>query len=198
MIKQHVSRGCAYWIDNGVPTMQSRIKRRESTLWQRRFWEHLIRDEQDLSRHVDYVHYNPVIVVDTDAFVSALGGGGAANEVVANCLRGRFLPLMGVALFAEYESLLLRPRLFTRSRLSGAEQEDLFDIFLAACRWTRVYYAWRPNLRDEDDNHVVELAVAGAASAIVTRNVRDFRIGAELKFPQLKILTPAQLLRGEP
>ena len=39
---------------------QSRIKRRESTLWQRRFWEHLIRDEQDLSRHVDYVHYNPV------------------------------------------------------------------------------------------------------------------------------------------
>ena len=60
LIKQHVSRGCAYWIDNGLPTTQSRIKRRESTLWQRRFWEHLIRDEQDLSRHVDYVHYNPV------------------------------------------------------------------------------------------------------------------------------------------
>ena len=60
LIKQHVSRGCACWIDNGMPMTQSRIKRRESTLWQRRFWEHLIRDEQDLSRHVDYVHYNPV------------------------------------------------------------------------------------------------------------------------------------------
>ena len=137
-----------------------------------------------------------VIVVDTDVFVSALRGGGASNEVLAECLRGTFLPLMGTVLFTEYESVLRRPQLFTRSRLSGAEREELFDIFLAACRWTRVYYAWRPNLRDEDDNHVVELAVAGAASAIVTRNVRDFRIGAELKFPQLEILTPVQLLKG--
>jgi putative PIN family toxin of toxin-antitoxin system len=138
-----------------------------------------------------------VIVVDTDVFVSALRGRGAANDVVAECLR-TLSPLMGAALFAEYESVFQRQRLFARSRLSGAEREELLDIFLAACRWTRVYYAWRPNLRDESDNPVVELAVAGAASAIVTRNVRDFRIGAELKFPGLEILTPAQLLRGEP
>lgn len=68
----------------------------------------------------------------------------------------------------------------------------------AARKISNSYYAWRPNLRDESDNHVVELAVAGAASAIVTRNVRDFQIGAELKFPGLDILTPVQLLRGEP
>jgi len=105
---------------------------------------------------------------------------------------------MGAALFTEYESVLHRPRVFARSRLSGAEREELFDIFLAVCRWTRVYFAWRPNLRDEGDNHVVELAVAGSAAAIVTRNVRDFEIGAELKFPGLEILTPAQLLRGKP
>jgi putative PIN family toxin of toxin-antitoxin system len=139
-----------------------------------------------------------VIVADTDVFVSALRGGGAANDVLAACLRGAYSPLMGAALLAEYESVLRRPQLFARSRLSGAEREELFDIFLAACRWTRVYYAWRPNLRDESDNHVIELAVAGAATAIVTRNVRDFRIGAELKFPGLDILTPAQLLRGKP
>ena len=138
-----------------------------------------------------------VIVVDTDVFVSALRGSGAANEVLAGCLRGTFSPLMGAALFAEYEYVLRRSSLFTRSRLSGAEREELFDIFLAAVRWTRVYYAWRPNLRDEADNHIVELAVAGATTAIVTRNVRDFRIGAELKFPGLEILTPMQLLKGE-
>ena len=40
------------------------------------------------------------IVVDTDVFVSALLGGGAANGVVAECLRGRFTPLMGPALIA--------------------------------------------------------------------------------------------------
>ncbi|HZM44416.1 MAG TPA: putative toxin-antitoxin system toxin component, PIN family [Burkholderiales bacterium] len=136
------------------------------------------------------------IVVDTDVFVAALLGRGAANDVIVGCLTGRFLPLMGVALFLEYESVLHRPRLFARSRLSRAERDELLDIFLAASQWVRVYYAWRPNLRDEDDNHVVELAVAGAASAIVTRNVRDFRIAAGLRFPQLEILTPAQLLKG--
>ena len=35
-------------------------KRREKTIWQRRFWEHLIRDEDDLHRCLDYIHYNPV------------------------------------------------------------------------------------------------------------------------------------------
>jgi putative transposase len=38
----------------------SRTAHRESGVWQRRFWEHVIRDEQDLERHVDYIHYNPV------------------------------------------------------------------------------------------------------------------------------------------
>jgi putative transposase len=32
----------------------------EHALWQRRFWEHTLRDEQDRDRHVDYIHYNPV------------------------------------------------------------------------------------------------------------------------------------------
>jgi putative transposase len=39
---------------------QSREKRQESTVWQRRYWEHTIRDEKDLSIHVEYIHYNPV------------------------------------------------------------------------------------------------------------------------------------------
>ncbi len=37
-----------------------RRKRGERGIWQRRFWEHLIRDEQDFQRHFDYIHYNPV------------------------------------------------------------------------------------------------------------------------------------------
>ena len=38
----------------------SRARKGEVCIWQRRFWEHQIRDENDLQRHVDYVHYNPV------------------------------------------------------------------------------------------------------------------------------------------
>ncbi|BCD84985.1 transposase [Pseudomonas solani] len=39
---------------------RSRRDKRERGIWQRRFWEHQIRDEQDLARHVDYIHINPV------------------------------------------------------------------------------------------------------------------------------------------
>lgn len=38
----------------------SRQKHREKNVWQRRFWEHTIRDETDLAHHLDYIHYNPV------------------------------------------------------------------------------------------------------------------------------------------
>ena len=38
----------------------SRKKRKEAAIWQRRFWEHTIRDEVDYNRHLDYIHYNPV------------------------------------------------------------------------------------------------------------------------------------------
>lgn len=38
----------------------SKSRRREKGVWQRRFWEHRIRDEEDLARHVDYIHFNPV------------------------------------------------------------------------------------------------------------------------------------------
>jgi putative transposase len=42
----------------GVPLQKN--ARGEYDLWQRRFWEHTVRDENDFSRHVDYIHYNPV------------------------------------------------------------------------------------------------------------------------------------------
>ncbi|MAK91491.1 MAG: transposase [Oleibacter sp.] len=43
-----------------VPLSESRLKRHEAGFWQRRFWEHCIRDEDDFRRHLDYIHLNPV------------------------------------------------------------------------------------------------------------------------------------------
>ena len=39
---------------------KSRMNKKERGIWQRRFWEHAIRDDLDYQRHVDYIHYNPV------------------------------------------------------------------------------------------------------------------------------------------
>jgi len=58
-IKRFVSHRCGDRYHNGCNSL-SRQKRAESAIWQRRFWEHCIRDERDYKAHLDYIHYNPV------------------------------------------------------------------------------------------------------------------------------------------
>ena len=60
MIKRSVSLACREIYHRADWMTTSKSKHRESTIWQRRFWEHQIRDEDDLVRHVDYIHFNPV------------------------------------------------------------------------------------------------------------------------------------------
>jgi predicted nucleic acid-binding protein len=102
-------------------------------------------------------------------------------------------PVMGYTLFLEYEDVLGRKQLFRKSPLSPDECKQLFQAFLSVCEWVQVYFLWRPNLPDEADNHLLELAVAGSVSAIVTNNVTDFR-RSELRFPEISILAPSELL----
>ena len=56
LIKSGFSRG----ITKGEFINVSRQSKGERGIWQRRFWEHLIRDDNDYARHIDYIHYNPV------------------------------------------------------------------------------------------------------------------------------------------
>lgn len=59
LIKKGFTKRIKGHIETPLPNL-SRIKHRESAVWQRRFWEHQIRDEADFRRHCDYIHYNPV------------------------------------------------------------------------------------------------------------------------------------------
>ena len=133
------------------------------------------------------------IVIDTNVFVAACLGSPPASQVIAGCLQKRFTPLMGGTLLTEYEDVLGRESLFQRSRLSAPEREELLDIFLACCQWTRIYFGWRPNLPDEADNHLIELAVSGNAAVIITRNLKDLTRG-ELSFTGLRIETPESFI----
>lgn len=135
------------------------------------------------------------LIVDTNMFVSALiSEAGASREVVRRCLQGRYQACISLALFAEYRDVLGRHELFANCPLDATEREELFRAFMAVCRMTDIYYLWRPNLPDEADNHVLELAVAARAAAIVTHNRADF-VRSELRFPELRILAPAELLK---
>ena len=80
--------------------------------------------------------------------------------MLRRCLKTSYQPLMGAALINEYEAVLSRGALFKKCVLTAEEREELLDAFLSVCRWTRIYYLWRPNLPDDEDNQVVELAIA--------------------------------------
>jgi putative transposase len=58
-IKSAFSRQCEHQY-KGETTTRSRINKKEQPVWQRRFWEHIIRNELDFQNHVEYIHYNPV------------------------------------------------------------------------------------------------------------------------------------------
>jgi hypothetical protein len=57
-LARHQGRFSRTLARDGVPLARNR--RGEYDLWQRRFWEHVIRDNSDFARHVDYIHHNPV------------------------------------------------------------------------------------------------------------------------------------------
>ena len=135
------------------------------------------------------------IVIDTNIFINVLIGkdGSASRELFRRCLKRQCQPLMGNALFAEYQDVLGRDRIIAKCPLTTKEKANLLTAFMSVCEWIKIYYLWRPNLRDEADNHLIELAVAGNAEIIVTRNTKDFK-QSQLRFSQFDILTPEQTL----
>jgi putative transposase len=60
LIKTYVTQACSSFLHRENLSTASKRKRKESTIWQRRYWEHRIRSEKDLRHHMDYIHYNPV------------------------------------------------------------------------------------------------------------------------------------------
>lgn len=137
------------------------------------------------------------LVLDTSVFVAAiLGKTGASREVLRRCLTRQYQPCMSLALFAEYRDVLGRAAVFDRAPVDEDEREVLFNALVAVSRQVDVYFLWRPNLADEGDNHVLELAVAAGARCVITHNRSDFQ-RAELLFPEVRILTPAQLLKED-
>jgi predicted nucleic acid-binding protein len=100
----------------------------------------------------------------------------------------RLVGLLSVPLLLEYEAVLSRPEHLRAGGLSLAEM-DMIRYGLAGVMEPAVlHYLWRALLRDGDDDMVLETAINGRASAIVTFNVKDYvdvpaRFGFELLRP---------------
>jgi len=134
------------------------------------------------------------VVIDTSVWISALiTKDSGARELLRLVFNAKLFPQMSEALYKEYEAVMKRKKIQQLTPLTLCEQNELFEAYLSTCKWNEIYYMWRPNLKDEDDNFVVELAVASGAEAIITYNIKDFK-NAELIFNH-KIMTPEDFIK---
>lgn len=131
------------------------------------------------------------VVLDTSVLVAAMRSRQGASQRLLRMLPSpRFTPALSVALYMEWQSVLVRPEHWPL----GAREERVraFLRYLASvCHLQEIHYLWRPFLRDPDDDMVLECAVASGNRFIVTHNVRDFQRAESLG---VHAVTPGQFL----
>ena len=133
------------------------------------------------------------VVLDTSVIVAALGSRrGASNAVLGLVADRQLTPLATPALFLEYEDVLKRPEQRRVHGLSNDQIDRVLAALASAVEPVTVHIAWRPQLKDPNDEMVFDVAVNGRADALVTFNVPDFAEPAR-KFG-LSVIRPAELL----
>lgn len=98
----------------------------------------------------------------------------------------RFAIHISAPLVAEYESVLKRGHL----TLSDQQIDDIIDFICAKAEHHKIFYLWRPVLKDPDDDFLLELAVK-AGAAIITWNLADFKRAAAFG---IEVMTPRDFL----
>lgn len=132
----------------------------------------------------------PQIVIDTNVLISALRSRrGASYKLLSLIDTGKFEVNISVPLVLEYEQTAQNH--VSETSLSIEDIGDILDYICRVSSQRKVFYLWRPILKDPKDDMVLELAVTAGCDFIVTYNKRDFE-GAE-KFG-LQVVTPREFL----
>jgi putative PIN family toxin of toxin-antitoxin system len=120
-----------------------------------------------------------MIVVDTNVFVTALRSRtGVSRKIVSAIFRQQVVIGASPALFLEYEAVLSRPEQRAAFGLKLAEVREFLDGLAMVVTPIALNFLWRPQLNDPADEMVLEAAVNGMATELVTWNVRDFKPAA--------------------
>ena len=133
-------------------------------------------------------------MLDTDVIVAAVRSArGASRRLLENIHAGRLVGLISVPLLLEYEAVLSRREHMQVRGLSFSEVEAILDGLAGVMEHVVLHYLWRPLLRDGDDDMVLETAINGRATAIVTSNLKDF--GSWPMTFGIEVLTPANCVK---
>lgn len=129
----------------------------------------------------------PDIVIDTHVLLSApKSSRGMSYRLLSLFEDERFVAHVSTPLIAEYESVLKRGQL----TLSERQIDDVIDFICAKAVRHKIFYLWRPVLKDADDDFLLELAVKAHAT-IVTWNLNDFKRAHAFG---IAVMTPRQFL----
>jgi len=129
-------------------------------------------------------------ILDTYVLVSGLrSNSGASHELLLAIRYGDLKIALSVALAIEYESVAIREGLIPH--LSTKEIQDVVDVLCRYAHQQRIFFAWRPFLKDPNDDLVLEVAAAAGCQYIITHNIKDF-IGVDSL--GIQAITPAQAL----
>ena len=128
--------------------------------------------------------------MDTDAVVAAMRSPTGASAAIVRAVRQRWATLLlSVPLALEYEAVCRRSEHRMEAGLSERQVEIFLDAIIAMAEPVPTHFLWRPQLRDPNDEMVLEAAVNGRAEALVTFNVRDYgtaasQFGVEVLLPR--------------
>jgi putative PIN family toxin of toxin-antitoxin system len=115
------------------------------------------------------------LVLDTSVVAAAFRSrSGASNLLLQMAAEGQFIMLATPALFLEYEDVLMRPEQRKVHGISVRDLELLMRDLARLIEPVEVHFQWRPQLRDANDEMVLEAAMNGRADGLVTHNRRDF------------------------
>ena len=130
---------------------------------------------------------NPSIVIDTNVLVAALKSSrGTSFRLLSMIEHDRFIVHVSTTLITEYETVLKRGI----TTLSAEDIDNVVDFMCSRAVRNKIFYLWRPVLKDPGDDFVLELAVKANAT-IVTWNVADFKHTARFG---IAVRTPREFL----
>ena len=134
------------------------------------------------------------VAFDTDVIVASLRSrSGASNALLHALSAGQVEAVASVPMMLEYEAILMRPEQRQATGMSVQDVNIFLDTLALLIIPVMPYFLWRPQLRDPDDEMVLDAAINGGAKAVITFNVQDF-LPASTQF-NVQVLTPAEVLR---
>jgi putative PIN family toxin of toxin-antitoxin system len=114
------------------------------------------------------------VIIDTNVFVSALKSKkGQSYKVLQKLLNNEFQIALSVPLVLEYEKVLKKE--INHKIISEKDINDFVNYLCQIGKPAKIYYLWRPFLKDPYDDHILEVALAANCKYIITFNVKDFK-----------------------